>query len=128
MEGHPIYREAPMARSPPERNNWGSRDEGTRPLDRADRTDSFYRGRSPGSLVFVYRSLLSFSSLSITQLHQLVSVPVGSVNESARVQMVGFGYTVSCCALQTNPMLMLPLQEWTAHVDLEEIDPDHLWQ
>lgn len=48
MDTYSGYREPPVPRSPVERSNWGSRDEG-RPAERAtDRTDTFYRGRSPG--------------------------------------------------------------------------------
>lgn len=49
MEAHSGYREAPLPRSPSDRGNWGGRDEGARPIDRAERSDTFYRGRSPGT-------------------------------------------------------------------------------
>jgi hypothetical protein len=53
MDTYTGYREAPLARSPTERVNWGVRDEVPRPIDRADRSDTFYRGRSPGTWGFL---------------------------------------------------------------------------
>lgn len=54
MDTYPGYREPPLARSPPERTNWGERDNGyrERPSDRAEPRDDFYRGRSPGMFDF----------------------------------------------------------------------------
>jgi hypothetical protein len=56
------YREPPLARSPTERTSWGGRDDNYRSNDREDnpRSDSFYRGRSPGMF---YESRESSSSL-----------------------------------------------------------------
>lgn len=52
MEGDQAYREPRPARSPAERTSWGGRDETYRSGDRPERErDSFYRGRSPGTLV-----------------------------------------------------------------------------
>lgn len=53
MDTYSSYREPATARSPTERSNWGSRDDGYRGSDRSergDRNDTFYRGRSPGTL------------------------------------------------------------------------------
>jgi uncharacterized C2H2 Zn-finger protein len=47
MDSYPAYREPPLTRSPPERVGWGARD---RSSDRSERQDTFYRGRSPGTL------------------------------------------------------------------------------
>jgi len=51
MDSYQSYREPLSARSPTERTPWaGGRDDNYRATDRADnsRTDTFYRGRSPG--------------------------------------------------------------------------------
>ncbi|KAL3427625.1 arsenite resistance protein Ars2 [Phlyctema vagabunda] len=48
MDAYPAYREPAPARSPVERSNWGGRDESRRSVDKSDRSDTFYRGRSPG--------------------------------------------------------------------------------
>lgn len=62
---HPGYREPPLARSPPERTNWGGRDEGyrERASDRTEPRDNFYRGRSPGVFhcSFMIPGVLAFS-------------------------------------------------------------------
>lgn len=51
MDLYAAHREAPpaAARSPQERTNWAAREEPPRFSDRTDRTDTFYRGRSPGN-------------------------------------------------------------------------------
>jgi len=68
MDQYPGYREPPLARSPPERTSWGGRDEGfrDRTSDRGDRSDTFYRGRSPGT--FTYFVALGLVP-SLSQLH-----------------------------------------------------------
>jgi hypothetical protein len=49
MDAYPGYREPAPARSPTERTSWAGRDDGYRERDRGvDRSDTFYRGRSPG--------------------------------------------------------------------------------
>ncbi|KAI9743536.1 MAG: hypothetical protein M1818_002850 [Claussenomyces sp. TS43310] len=48
MDSYPAYREPPLARSPIERVNWAGRDDNSRQSERAERQDTFYRGRSPG--------------------------------------------------------------------------------
>lgn len=55
MDSYQSYREPLSARSPTERTPWaGGRDDNYRATDRADnsRTDTFYRGRSPGMSIF----------------------------------------------------------------------------
>ena len=54
MDAYSGYREPTAARSPQERPAWSGRDDNYRANDRADnpRTDSFYRGRSPGMSIF----------------------------------------------------------------------------
>ncbi len=54
MDAYPGYRESSSARSPPERTSWNGRDEGYRASERVEnaRTDTFYRGRSPGRSMF----------------------------------------------------------------------------
>lgn len=61
MDTYAGYREPAAARSPPERTNWGGRDDTyrDRAIDRSDRTDTFYRGRSPG--MFTYSSSLGLT-------------------------------------------------------------------
>jgi hypothetical protein len=61
MDAYPGYRDPPLARSPPERTNWGGRDEGyrERASDRAEPRDNFYRGRSPGMLIILLSAALS---------------------------------------------------------------------
>jgi len=56
MDAYPGYRETSSARSPQERT-WNSRDEYPRERENP-RTDTFYRGRSPGTFCLDMLSLL----------------------------------------------------------------------
>ncbi|TAQ89557.1 hypothetical protein B7494_g2114 [Chlorociboria aeruginascens] len=49
MDAYPSYREATLARSPTERPAWRGRGDSFGNGDRPDRSDNFYRGRSPGA-------------------------------------------------------------------------------
>jgi hypothetical protein len=59
MDAYPGYREPAPARSPTERTGWAGRDDMYRERDRGvDRTDTFYRGRSPGMCFSLFMSLI----------------------------------------------------------------------
>jgi hypothetical protein len=70
MDAYPGYREPSSARSPQERTSWNGRDESYRTSDRTDnpRTDTFYRGRSPGMSIqsALFLSYLCMAMVCIT--------------------------------------------------------------
>lgn len=70
MDAYSDYRSQPPARSPAERTSYSGRDDGYR-AERTDaRTDTFYRGRSPGMSILVsrltIRALLSYSYKAVS--------------------------------------------------------------
>lgn len=68
MDAYSGYREPVPARSPTERTGWAGRDDGYRERDRGvDRTDTFYRGRSPGMFISLFTSLLYMHKLLRSQ-------------------------------------------------------------
>jgi hypothetical protein len=84
MDTYTGYREAPLARSPTERVNWGSRDEVPRSADRADRPDTFYRGRSPGMWNFIKLSCTGHpgAHIRVNAFNLVVFKPMLSTNAS----------------------------------------------
>jgi hypothetical protein len=65
MDAYPGYRESSSARSPPERTSWSGRDEYRSSERENPRTDTFYRGRSPG----MFRPITLFFSWSHLHSH-----------------------------------------------------------
>lgn len=92
-------REAPSAsaRSPPERTSWGVREDAPRPGDRANRPDTFYRGRSPGMFqtYFFYSRTCSIGDtlgLEVSPFLIRLSKPFSGVDFTPNVSISSIKY------------------------------------